>query len=74
MGVGGLNCKSQKSKPKIGIRPNMVLEIFIFALKVRAFRMGEKEKRRRRKSRFGTFLLFGTLVSVSMEPMYEFVG
>ena len=35
-----------------GIRPNMVLDIFILALKFRAFRWGEREKRRRRKSRY----------------------
>ena len=59
----------------------MVLEIFIFGFEGREFQWGEREKKKKEEGRreeeenpglkfmFGTSLLFGTLVFVSMEPI-----
>ena len=79
-----------KSNPKIGIRPNMVLKIFIFSFEgyrnpVRRKREEEKRRKRRRKKEEEKKkkiqvwnscleLWFGTLIFVSMEHMNGFVG
>ena len=55
-----------------GIRPNMILEIFKFlALKVRAFLWGEREKKRRRKCRFGIHVWNNCLEYFFLYGKYE---